>query len=396
MTTPKLVSKIIIDGINGVGKTTIAKKLSTYFCSKVYAPFSGRDDIFKLWFSDPGLAKKLSIELLRELPSVGIFDRYHLTPQVMVNSPLEFVNFISDKDLIVTLDAEVDTIRKRLSMRNEPEEIDANGFCRPHMNRLSNNWNAMYIKTDTISEDEIVFMIIDRYNELINGEKFKIRDGKSKTIYRHGNKIIVKLKPSLDSYTYGRSKTINGTEILRNAFIEKFVATLKNDSIEVMDYTKMSPDSYATDYSFSMPFEVIVKSKAVGTTIIDCPGLFYLNMPFAKPIVRFDYRRTPKDLTIPNDYILNYGIDPLFLESNSVKAFESLRKMLFNKGYELVDLCFVYGFSLNGAVKIISEISPDGMRIRKDGKSYDKDLFREGFADKHILESWSKLLSDLT
>lgn len=396
MELPKLESRIMLEGPNGVGKTSIARILSQRLGAEVYAPFAGRKDIYELWFKDPNAAMSLSIDILESLPNVGIFDRYHLTPQTMINHPLSFLKLISDRDLLVSLDADIETLRGRLSSKNEPEDVDSEGFYKPHYYRLADNWNAMYLQTDNMTVNEIVELILNRYQDVISGKQHKIKEGRSKIVYRKCNNIIVELKPSLDSVTYHRSENVVGTELLRNSICEKFIRALQSNSIEVIDYNRLSSNSYSCDYCYSLPFEVIVKKTAVGTTITDCPGLFYPNMPFKKPIVRFDYRCDPKDITIPRDYIINYGLDPEQLENTSSNAFSVLQDLLKNAGYELIDLCFVYGFTLDGSIKIISEISPDGMRIRKDGQSYDKDLFRNGYGDDCIISNWEKLLEDLS
>ena len=395
MSVLELKSRIIVEGPNCVGKTTITKELAQRFKSELYAPFSGRDDLYDLWFSDPIEATEICLDILSTLPDVGVFDRYHLTPQTMVNNPLAFVNLISDNDLIVSLDAENETLKTRMLKKGQPETVDKVGYYRPHYNRLADNWNTMLIKVDNLTVDEIINMIVNRYSQLVNGERFKVKEGRSKKVFRQSNNLIIELKPSLDSLTYRKSTNTPGTEVLRISIHEKFVEVLKSNKVEVIDFTRLGNSSYTCEYFYSTPFEVIVKNRAVGTTIVDCPGLFTTNMPFSSPIVRFDYRCEPKDIAIPTDYVRNYGIDAAFIKSNSLQAFEALYDKLKSKGYELIDLCFVYGFNRKGELKIISEISPDGMRIRKDGESFDKDLFRNGFDDKKIISNWTKLLHDL-
>ena len=391
----KLNSKIIIEGPNGVGKTTISKILANYFGAEYHSPYSGTKKLYKQWFENPRDALNFTKDILTNLPNVGIFDRYHLTPQTMVNNPLEFLPFINSTDLIVHLDAESDILKHRLAQKDTAEDIDTISYYRTHYNRLADNWNALSIKTDDIFSDQIAEMIIHRYNQIMNNEEFIIKEGRSKIISQKSDRIIVSLKPTLTSHTYSKHNEIEGTEILRNFIFEIFVNELKKNDIPIIDYKRIDDKKYSCEICFSCPFEVIVKNKATGTTTINCPGLFCNNVPFFSTVIRFDYRREPNDIAIPSDYIKNYGLDVNFLEKNSLKAFNILKDLLSNVGYELIDLCFIYGFDLNGNIKIISEISPDGMRICRNGNSYDKDLFRHGFDNEIILANWSNLLNDL-
>jgi phosphoribosylaminoimidazole-succinocarboxamide synthase len=391
----KLNSRIIIEGPNGVGKTTIAKMLADYFKVKHYSPYFGTRNLYDQWFKNPEEALKTVKSILANLPHTGIFDRYHLTPQTMVNRPLDFLPFINTMDLIVLLDSEPVTLKNRLVQRGSAEDIDATGYFRVHYNRLADNWNALYIKTDDIPPDKIIEIIIHRYNQIINKEIFQIKEGKSKIIFQKENQIIVSLKPTLTSYTYNKHIEVEGTDVLRNSIFEIFTNELKKNNIAIIDSKRINDRQYSSEFCFAFPFEVIVKDRATGTTTINCPGLFCDNVPFFSTVVRFDYRCEPNDIPVPSDYVRNYGIDTDFIKNNSLKAFNVLKRLLLSIGYELVDLCFIYGFDINGNIKIISEISPDGMRIRKNGESFDKDLFRHGFGNEVILKKWSELLNDL-
>jgi len=388
-------SRIILEGPNGVGKTSVAKLLSEKLKTKLYSPFSNRIDIYELWFKEPKKALDLSIDILKRMPKRGIFDRFHLTPQTMINHPLLFLPLVSDIDVTVLLDANIETLKKRLIMKGIPDDVDSEGYYRPHYIRLADSWNAIYINTDKKSIEEISDLILERYSKVINSEKHLIKEGKSKKIYRHGERLIITLKPSLDSYTHDRSQIIVGTDCLRNLFFEKAIKILQLNKIPVIDYHKEGIATYSCEYCYTVPFECIVKRRATGTTLTDCPGLFYPNMPFLYPVIRFDYRTEPRDIPIPKDYLENFGIHPKIIEDIAYNAFITLERWLTSSGYELFDICFVFGFSKDGNIKIISEISPDGMRVRKMGESYDKDLFRKGATSDEIIRKWTKLIDDL-
>ena len=69
--------------------------------------------------------------------------------------------------------------------------------------------------------------------------------------------------------------------------------------------------------------------------------------------------------------------------------------MLFNlMDIDLVDFKLEFGYDCNDNLLLADELSPDGMRLWKDGKSFDKDLFRK---DKgNIIDAYKYILQRLT
>ena len=61
----------------------------------------------------------------------------------------------------------------------------------------------------------------------------------------------------------------------------------------------------------------------------------------------------------------------------------------------LVDFKLEFGYDYEHNLLLADELSPDGMRIWKDGtsESYDKDLFRKQKGD--IVEAYQYILSEL-
>jgi len=74
--------------------------------------------------------------------------------------------------------------------------------------------------------------------------------------------------------------------------------------------------------------------------------------------------------------------------------------MIFKKiGLTLVDFKLEFGYDVDGNLLLADELSPDGMRLWKEGtqESMDKDLFRKGDGDivkayREILEALNKLV----
>ena len=62
-------------------------------------------------------------------------------------------------------------------------------------------------------------------------------------------------------------------------------------------------------------------------------------------------------------------------------------------GLTLVDLKLEFGYDVNNKVLLADELSPDSMRLWKDGKSFDKDLFRKG--EGSIVDAYQYILTEL-
>ncbi|MFI7232158.1 phosphoribosylaminoimidazolesuccinocarboxamide synthase [Nonomuraea angiospora] len=142
------------------------------------------------------------------------------------------------------------------------------------------------------------------------------------------------------------------------------------------------------------PFEVIVKNRAVGSTVRKYPGLFPEGHVFHPPVVKFDFRIDPEDQPIGEDYLWGYGVDVEEFRHTARQCNDCLRKWL--EPLDLWDFCLIIGPGPEGDLIINSEISPDCMRLRdRQGNSLDKDLFRQGAGHEHIVSVWSGLVGRL-
>ena len=90
-----------------------------------------------------------------------------------------------------------------------------------------------------------------------------------------------------------------------------------------------------------------------------------------------------------------YGdeIDELIYQAREVNA---ILKQIFREiGLTLVDFKLEFGYDSNGNLLLADELSPDGMRLWKEGttESFDKDLFRKEEGD--IVEAYQYILHNL-
>ncbi len=241
---------------------------------------------------------------------------------------------------------------------------------------------------------EITKDLIDKNLGKIRASK-PIYVGKSKIVYKvSDDHCLVELIPTLTSFTYKRHQLVEGTDKLRLDFYDMAIEVLSANGILSAYKFRVSEKMYVSELCSNPPFEVIVKNRAIGSTLIKYPGLFPMNKKFDSPIVKFDYRIDPEDTPIAEDYIREYGLDVELMKSIALKTNSVLSDWL--KPLELYDFCIVLGIDNDGRYKIISEISPDGMRLRSTGnESFDKDLFRRGEKPEVIVKVWSDLIANL-
>ncbi|MDO8555730.1 MAG: phosphoribosylaminoimidazolesuccinocarboxamide synthase [Nanoarchaeota archaeon] len=263
-------------------------------------------------------------------------------------------------------------------------------------------------------------------------------EGESKKIFVIApNLALVALKPTMYSFTFNRYGIVEGTDSIRlqfwrlfAQFLNEFVSetllgrraslyaaeicALVNDNILDLAYpfvsnylggfTKDNVRYAIIRYAAALPpIEVVWKNYFVGTMKHALKKVDQYNLrqgcvlgyesKLPQDIVRFDWRNPlpDKDECIPSDFA-DFYIDT----KNAVRVARLtsylLGDFLKKGGYELVDLCYFMNKEGNS---VYSEITPDGMRIKKKECSYDKDLWRAGKDAAVITATWKNLYADL-
>lgn len=216
--------------------------------------------------------------------------------------------------------------------------------------------------------------------------------GRSKQLWRlPGGRCLVELIPSLRSFTYDRDSLVEHTDRLRLRFYSLAAARLNERGVRTAFIRAVGPAAYLAEYHPAPPFEVIVKNRAVGSTLVKYPGLFEANACLPRPIVKFDYRTDPEDQPIGEDYLRALALPVEKLRACALEVNAVLQAWL--APVEVWDFCLIFGFDPSGAPVLISEVSPDCMRLRHpDGSSLDKDLFRAGVSAEALVAAWERLL----
>ena len=145
-----------------------------------------------------------------------------------------------------------------------------------------------------------------------------------------------------------------------------------------------------------VPIEVVVRNITAGSIVRQTTleeGRI-INWPLVEFYLKDDAKDDPL-LTEDRICLMGYGdeIDELIYQAREINA---ILKQIFREiGLTLVDFKLEFGYDSNGNLLLADELSPDGMRLWKEGttESFDKDLFRKEEGD--IVEAYQYILQNL-
>ena len=145
-----------------------------------------------------------------------------------------------------------------------------------------------------------------------------------------------------------------------------------------------------------IPIEVVVRNVAAGSIVRQTT--IKEGTEFGWPLVEFYLKDDEKDdplLTTARINLMGYGDDLAKLEQLAREVNVVLSETFNEMGLTLVDFKLEFGYDADKNLLLADELSPDGMRLWKEGtkESYDKDLFRKGEGD--IVEAYRHILNKL-
>ena len=144
-----------------------------------------------------------------------------------------------------------------------------------------------------------------------------------------------------------------------------------------------------------VPIEVVVRNIAAGsicrqTTLEEGK---VINWPLVEWYLKDDEKNDPL-LTTDRIMLMGYGPEVLQEMGTVAREVNSILKTIFRKiGLTFVDVKLEFGYDVNKNLLLADELSPDSMRLWKDGESFDKDLFRKGEGD--IVEAYQYIFDQL-
>ena len=142
-----------------------------------------------------------------------------------------------------------------------------------------------------------------------------------------------------------------------------------------------------------IPIEVVVRNVATGSIVRQTT--LEEGTEFSNPLVEFYLKDDEKDdPLLTEDRARLMGDYPLLTLKHIASEVNVILQDIFNKiDLTLVDFKLEFGYDSERNLLLADELSPDGMRLWREGKSFDKDLFRKEKSD--IVEAYNYILSEL-
>ena len=226
----------------------------------------------------------------------------------------------------------------------------------------------------------------------------KIIKGKVKTVFTTSepDKVLIQYE---DRVTAGNGKKIDFPQGKGRVCLEisAFLFQLMEEHGIKTHYLDTFPERIMSCKSVGIiPIEVVVRNIAAGsivrqTTLKEGRIISY-------PLVEFYLKDDEKDdplLTEDRIKLMGYGEEIAALKHHAREINAILRGVFRKIGLTLVDFKLEFGYDSEQNLLLADELSPDGMRLWKEGtrESFDKDLFRKGKGD--IVEAYTHILEKL-
>lgn len=222
----------------------------------------------------------------------------------------------------------------------------------------------------------------------------KIGEGKSKIIYESCNSIVLKYKGDVRCSTQPEVFDNKIAKIRAKTTIAIF-NYLKSVGISVCD-CKLYDETQNTiimEKTTPIKLEFIPRFYAAGS-VVKRFG-FEEGYKFKDLILKIDYKTDSEDYLITDQLIIEKNILNN-IQLNDAKKLATqvaneLNRLFKNKGLILWDFKLELGIDASGNIKLIDEISFDGMRLKDEyGNSYDKDVYRNTGNLEKTLKAYEK------
>jgi len=229
--------------------------------------------------------------------------------------------------------------------------------------------------------------------------KTEIAIGKVKTVFSTSepNEVLIQYE---DKVTAGNGRKVDFPEgkgqvcCEISAFLFK---KMEEAGIKTHYVSMPTPTSMCCKKVKIIPIEVVVRNICSGSIVRQTTLEEGDNIPHS--LVEWYLKDDEKnDPLLTTDRIILMGYGPLMLQEMGTVARDVnyILKNIFRKiGLTLVDFKLEFGYDADQNILLADELSPDGMRLWKQGtkESFDKDLFRKGEGD--IVEAYKYILQEL-
>jgi phosphoribosylaminoimidazole-succinocarboxamide synthase len=223
-----------------------------------------------------------------------------------------------------------------------------------------------------------------------------VYEGKAKRVYGLDNeRLIMEFKDEVTAFDGLRKEVAIGKGRLAAAQTAFFMSYLEGNGVRT-HFIDWDGDRRITVRALRMvPIEVIVRNYAYGSFLKRMPMVKPLTK-FSKPLVEFHLKSDElHDPLLTMDDIIEAGLltreELQEIINTSLRVNDLLTNLLSTRGLTLVDFKLEFGFDRSGRLLLADELSGDTMRILRNGKHLDKELFRMGASAMDLVKAYAEL-----
>ena len=226
--------------------------------------------------------------------------------------------------------------------------------------------------------------------------KTEILKGKVKTVFdtAEPDKVFIQYE---DKVTAGNGKKIDFPQGKGKVCME--ISTFLFEKLEKVGirthYISSIPERIMCCKKVNIiPIEVVVRNIAAGSIVrqTTLEEGQHINWPLVEFYLKDDEKDDPL-LTEDRIKLMGYGNEIRNFQFMAREVNAILQDIFRKIGLTLVDFKLEFGYDSEHNLILADELSPDGMRLWKNGESFDKDLFRKGKGD--IVEVYQDILNKL-
>ena len=228
-------------------------------------------------------------------------------------------------------------------------------------------------------------------------DKTEILQGKVKTVFSTSEPDVVLIQYE-DKVTAGNGRKVDfpeGKGAVCCEISEFLFKELERYGIRT-HYINTIPERIMSCKKVDIiPIEVVVRNVAAGSIVrqTTLQEGKVINWPLVEYFLKDDEKDDP---LLTEDRIRLMGDYPLRDMEQTTREVNGILGRIFREiGLTLVDMKLEFGYDVDGNLLLADELSPDGMRLWKEGtsESYDKDLFRKANGD--IVVAYQTILTNL-
>jgi len=207
----------------------------------------------------------------------------------------------------------------------------------------------------------------------------KLYEGKAKVLYPEGpDTLRVYFKDEATAFNAQKRGLIPGKGVVNNKVSAFLFRYLESHGIKTHFIRELSDREMLVRRVEILPLEVILRYRAAGS-FAKRYGVEE-GTPLRAPLVEFSLKNDALgDPLICENAVLALGLaeekELSQIQATTLKVGELLKSFFAERGLDLWDFKLEFG-RFGGEILLADEISPDTMRLRKDGEPLDKDRFR--------------------